>query len=207
MGIEIDAIRICHYCSSKIYFQMGYPKCSGDNIYELRKVFDNILATEQTAPAIFQAHLENLQSIDESFDIFLSYWRRKQRDPTASLKCPHDEENHMSINQRKTMVAEGIEMPKAYIPFPDLVEVYIAEIMLDRPLTDMEKEGNRYIPKISDDGYTYFAPLTWTTYPHGYMTPKDMNLKRVDNEPLPKIFDIDEIRGSCKGRNGNIYDD
>lgn len=163
------------------------------------------------------------------FDLFMDYWTRKKKDPNTHLNCINKETYYEII-----VGEDKIPMPASYIPFPDLVEVYIAEIMLGRELTDLEKEGSRFIPKInilsdyhkerdkwsrqkviikdhhsidSNGVVKYFAPLTWITYPHSYMTtPNGSVVTNYNDPPLPKLFDIDEIRGLYKDRPGGVCD-
>lgn len=208
MNISKDPIKTCHYCGSTIYFRSGYPHCSGDNLSELSVVFDNVLKLEKSNPDEFVRYMTNMQDTEDSFELFISYWNRKKKSDTAPLQCIHSEHEHLTVKQRKAESLKGPPMPDPFIPFPDLVEVYLAEVMLDRPLTELEKEGSRYIPKISEKGDVYYASLTWTTYPHGYMSVKDMIIKTdYEAPPAPKIFDLESIRGCCKGRAGDIFDE
>ncbi len=136
------------------------------------------------------------------FDLFMDYWARKKKDPNTHLNCINKETYYEII-----VGEDKIPMPASYIPFPDLVEVYIAEIMLGRELTDLEKEGSRFIPKISEEGDHYFASLTWITYPHSYMTLKPTEVTYNEDGPAPVIFEIEDIRGIYSNRKGDVLDE
>lgn len=196
--------RECKYCGSTIYKRSGQPHCSGDNLHVTKLIFDRVLALEFTEPEEFSKRVYSIQFNECSFDLFLDYWGKKKKDPTVNLNCIHEDTYF-----RDVMAEPGrLPLPEPYIPFPDLVEVYIAEIMLGRELTGLEKDGSRWIPKIDQEtGIYYLAPLTWTVFPHAYISLKDMYLKTDYTEPpLPKVFDIDQIRGLYDGRDGDRID-
>lgn len=192
----------CPYCDSTIYHRSGEPHCSGDNLANVKETFISIIQLESTYPEHFQARLLSLQEDEYLFDLFMGFWTRYKKDPNSGIKCPYTGYEYSPFSE------DRLPMPDPYIPFPDLVEVYIAEIMLGRELTELEKDGSRTIPKINEKGVMFFAPLTWTIYPHGYMSLKDMRIKTdYDAPPAEVIFDIEAIRGICSGRRGDIVDD
>lgn len=193
----------CRYCGSVIHLRGGRPHCSSDNLAHTKAIFDDILELEFKFPDEFNHRLEHLQENECSFDLFMDYWSRKKKDKSVHIKCIHEETYFRDI----TPDTGELPMPKPYIPFPDLVEVYIAEIMLGRELTGLEKDGSRYIPKISSKGLIYFAPLNWLTYPHSYMSKHRASDKILDLEPLPKVFDVETIRDMYKGRRGDLIDE
>jgi hypothetical protein len=181
------------------------PHCSGDNLHVTKIIFDRVLSIEVTEPEEFSKKVYALQFNECSFDLFLDYWSKKKKDPTVNLNCLHEDtyfrDIHADVNR--------LPLPEPYIPFPDLAEVYIAEIMLGRELTPLEKDGSRWVPKIDQEtGIDYLAPLTWIKWPHSYISLKDMTIKTDYDEPLmPKVFDIEVIRDTYKGRDGDLIDD
>lgn len=186
-----------------MYRRSGRDHCSGDNLNVTENLFNSIIELEDLDRDLFDKRLSSLQNNDAVFDLFMSHWERKKKDDSVSLKCIHSK-----IKPIVAPTEAELPMAKPYIPFPDLVEVYIAEIMLGRELTNLEKDGSRYIPKINEEGKHYFAPLTWVTYPHSYMTLKDMTVKTdYEAEPLDQIFDIKSIRGIYSNRKGDIIDE
>lgn len=195
----------CCYCGSTMYKRLGRPHCSGDNLHIIKRIFDNVLALESISPEEFSKRVYSLQHNELSFDLFINYWGKKKKDPTVNLICLHEETYHRDIHEE----VGRLPIPEPYIPFPDLVEVYIAEIMLGRELTPLEKDGSRHIPKIdAETGLDYFGPLTWVTWPHSYISLKDMVLKTDYTEgPLRKIFDIEQIRGRYSNRDGGLIDE
>jgi hypothetical protein len=184
---------------------LGDVHCSGDNLHVTKLIFDRVLAIEFTEPEEFAKRVYSIQFNECSFDLFVSYWGKKKKDPTTNLHCIHEDTYFRDIHEE----VGKLPIPEPYIPFPDLVEVYIAEIMLGRELTPLEKDGSRHIPKIKqEDGSHYFAALTWIRWPHSYISLKDMTIKTDYDEPLmAKIFDIEEIRGRYEGRDGGLIDE
>lgn len=193
----------CSYCGSSLYPRRGRPHCSGDNLHATKARFDSVLELELSDPVKFGNRLEHIQANEEEFDLFMSYWNHKKKDHQSTLQCIHEETYYRS----KIPEIKELPMPKSYIPFPDLAEVYIAEIMLGRELTGFEKDGRRYIPKINDNGNVYFAPLLWITYPRSYMSENKATEEIKDLEPLPEVFDMESIRGIYSGRDGEISDE
>jgi hypothetical protein len=181
------------------------PSCSGDNLHVTKTVFDRVLALEHSDPEEFAKRVDSIQYNEASFDLFVSYWGKKKKDPTVNLNCIHEDTYFRDIHEE----VGRLPIPEPYIPFPDLVEVYIAEIMLGRELTPLEKDGSRFIPKIDGEtGRDYFAPLTWLRFPHSYISLKDMIIKTdYDDELMPVIFDIHVIRDRYINRDGNLIDD
>lgn len=195
----------CRYCSSTMYKRSGHPSCSGDNLHVTKLIFDRILSLEHTEPESFSKRIYSLQSSECSFDLFIDYWGKKKKDPTVNLNCIHEDTYF-----RDVMAEPGrLPLPEPYIPFPDLVEVYIAEIMLGRELTGLEKDGSRWIPKIDQEtGIDYLAPLSWVKFPHSYISLKDMTIKTDYTElPMTKVFDIEKIRGLYASRDGRLIDE
>lgn len=158
---------------------------------------------EESDFVYFSIRVESLRSKAEPFDMFMDYYNRKHKSKHARLTCLNEDDlEPTSPEELRPPIA------KSYIPYPDLVEVYIAEIMLGRELTPNEKDGSRSIPKISEAGAHFFAPLTWVTFPHSYISLKDMEEKTdYDAEPMPKIFDMETIRGIYSNRDGGLIDD
>ena len=194
----------CTYCDSSLVLRSSRPHCTGDNLLSTKEIFDSILKLELESPLVFKDRLETLQQEEFVFDQFLDYWRSKKVDPNVTLICLHEETyfRDLPIDEPR------LPMPAANIPFPDLAEVYIAEIMLGRELTPFETDGRRWIPKIDQDtGLDYLAPLTWIEYPKSYISMKDM-VEKTDysGEPARKVFDIEAIRDRYLGRNGDILD-
>jgi len=166
-------------------------------------MFNSIIELEDHDLVSFNIRVESLRSKSEPFDMFMDYYNRKQKSKHARLTCLNEDDLEPTSPEEV-----GPPIAKSYIPYPDLVEVYLAEIMLGRELTPNEKDGSRAIHKISEEGVHFFAPLTWVTFPHAYISIKDMEDKTdYDAEPLPKIFDIEEIRGKYSGRDGGLIDD
>lgn len=192
----------CRYCGSTMLRRAGSPHCSSDNLPTVKYMFDNILSLEFVSPEEFSRKLSNLQSNELTFDLFTDYWKKKKLDPTVNLICLHEDTYFRDIH----VDSARLPLPDPYIPFPDLIEVYIAEIMLGRELTDLEKDGSIDIPKIDQEtGNEYFAPLTWVKFPHSYISLKDMVIKTdYTEDPLPKVFDIDQIRGKYSSRPGRF---
>ena len=194
----------CIYCDSSLVLRSNRPNCTSDNLLSTKKIFDSILKLELESPLVFKDRLETLQQEEYVFDQFLDYWRSKKVDPNADLICLHEETYFRDLPKDEPR----LPMPAANIPFPDLAEVYIAEIMLGRELTPFEKDGRRWIPKIDQEtGLDYLAPLTWIIYPKSYISMKDM-VEKTDysGEPSRKVFDIKVIRNRYLGRNGDILD-
>ena len=193
----------CPYCGSSLSVRFGNDYCTGDNLPETKSIFDSAIALEKVDPHTFGVKLDNLREDEFVFDLFMDYWSKIKKDPESGIRCIH------KVNYFKDLrpASQEIPMPDPYIPFPDLAEVYIAEIMLGRELTNLEKDGSRYIPKIRDDGSFYFAPLKWITFPHSYMSENEGEGRIMDLEPLPKVFDIEDIRGRYAGRSGDKIDD
>ena len=196
--------KTCQYCGSTMFRRKNSPHCSGDNLHVTKTIFDRVLAIEHSDPSEFSKRIYSIQYNEASFDLFVSYWGMKKKDPTVNLHCIHEDTYFRDIHEE----VGKLPIPEPYIPFPDLVEVYIAEIMLGRELTPLEKDGSRWIPKIDGDtGQDYFAPLTWIKFPHSYISLKDMVEKTDYNEPpMLKIFDIEDIRNRYEGRNGSLID-
>lgn len=192
----------CIFCGSTLYKRKGKPHCSGDNLKATQAVFDGILSFEASDPHQFSLRMELIQEDEFVHDMFLSYWQSKKKDPEAYIQCIHEETYKRSLK----IVKKELPLPEAHIPFPDLAEVYIAEIMLGRELTHLEKEGSRYIPKISENGDHYLAPLTWIKYPRDYMSQNQSSDKIDSLEPLPVVFDIEQIRGMYSDRDGGVTD-
>lgn len=195
----------CCFCNSTLVKRRGSPHCTGDNLSTMRQIFDDIISLEESSPSEFAYRVDNLVGNEDNYDLFVDYWRAKKENPNAHLQCLHEQTYFRDTNGEPGK----LPMPEPYIPFPDLVEVYIAEIMLGRELTPNEKDGSRWIPKIDQDtGLDYFAPLTWTKWPHGYISLKDMYIKTDYTEgPLPVIFEIDVIRCKYAGRSGEVRDE
>lgn len=185
----------CQYCGSTLHRRFGHPHCSGDNLSATKRIFDDILELEPHSPH-FSTRLEYLQETELVFDLFMSYWNHKKRDPETCLDCIHAEVYTQDLTPRPT----EIPMPEPFTPFPDLVEVYLAEVMLGRELVDLEKDGSRAVPKINERGDFFWAPLTWVSFPHSYMSTYKSDGQIKGLEPLPKIFDIEAIRGKYAGR-------
>lgn len=183
----------CRYCGSSIYLRQGRPHCSGDNLHFTKSTFDQILKLESD-PISFSSRLESLRDTEEVFDLFMSYWKIKQQNPEANLECIHEDTYWRSLEPE----TKELPMPPANTPFPDLAEVYLAEIMLGRELTHLEKDGTHVIPKIDEDGTIYRGSLTWILFPRSYMSDSKATDHIRDLEPLPKVFDIEEIRGLFK---------
>ena len=183
----------CCFCGSSIHLRLGMPHCSGDNLQSTQSIFDDILKLESEGEA-FASKISALQDNECVFDLFMVYWNLKKKDPETRLECIHEDTYFRDLEPE----TQEIPMPPAHIPFSDLAEVYIAEIMLGRELTDLEKDGSRYIPKIDEEGNIYEAPLTWIKYPKDYMSTRKATNEILDLEPLPKIFDINEIRNCRK---------
>jgi len=183
----------CRFCGSTLYKRNGLPHCSGDNLHFTKQVFDQILELE-SEPASFSSRLESLRDTEEAFDLFMSYWNIKKQNPDTNLECIHRDTYWRSLEPE----TKEIPMPPANTPFPDLAEVYLAEVMLGRELTHLEKDGTHVIPKIDEDGTIYRAPLTWILFPRSYMSDEKATDTIRDLEPLPKIFDLEEIRGIFK---------
>jgi len=196
--------KTCVFCNSTIFRRLGKPHCSGDNLHVTKLIFDRVLALEFTEPEEFAKKVYAIQFNESSFDLFVSYWEKKKKDSTTNLHCIHEDTYFRDIHEE----VGRLPIPEPYIPFPDLVEVYIAEIMLGRELTPLEKDGSRWIPKIrQEDGSDYFAELTWCRWPHSYISLKDMTIKTDYTEPpLAKVFDINVIRNRYSKRDGNIID-
>ena len=55
-------------------------------------------------------------------------------------------------------------------------------------------------PKIDENGNHYWGTLTWVKYPRSYMSDCKATDEIKDLEPLPKVFDIEDIRDIYKGR-------
>lgn len=193
----------CCYCGSSMQKRQGKPHCSGDNLPETKQLFDSILSSEFTDRESFSDRIGKLQYNELVFDLFTSYWKSKKEDSDSPLICLHEETYYRDVK-----VEDGrLPMPEPFIPFPDLVEVYIAEIMLGRELTGLEKDGRRHIPKISEAGQIYFGELNWVRWPIDYISLKDMYLKTDYNEPLmPVIFNMEDIRNIYSNRDGNKID-
>lgn len=183
----------CKFCGSTLYKRSGVPHCSGDNLHFTKRVFDQILELE-SENIIFSAKLEALRDTEESFDLFMSYWNLKKQNPDTNLECIHRDTYWRNLEPE----TKELPMPPANTPLPDLAEVYLAEIMLGRELTHLEKDGTHVIPKIDEEGNFYRAPLTWISFPISYMSDKRATDKIKCIEPLPKIFNIEEIRGLFK---------
>lgn len=196
--------RQCQYCGSTMGRRRSQPHCTGDNLASVRDIFDNILTLEHSQPIEFARKVDNLIGNECNYDLFTDYWARRKADPKAYLICLHEQTYFRDIHEE----VGRLPIPEPYIPFPDLVEVYIAEIMLGRELTPLEKDGSRFIPKIDQDtGLEYFAPLTWIRWPHSYISLKDMTIKTDYNEPkMPVIFNVEDIRGKYAGRSGEMRD-
>jgi hypothetical protein len=197
--------KTCVFCNSSMFKRAGKPHCSGDNLHVTKLIFDRVLAVEFTEPEEFAKKVYAIQFNESSFDLFISYWSKKKKDPTTNLHCIHEDTYFRDIHEE----VGKLPIPEPYIPFPDLVEVYIAEIMLGRELTPLEKDGSRWIPKIrQEDGSDYFAALTWIRFPHSYISLKDMTIKTDYDEPLmAKIFDIEVIRDRYASRDGSLIDE
>lgn len=196
---------ICRFCGSDLNVRFGTPHCTGNNLADTRSIFDEALALEKLDPSSFNSRLETLRENECTFDLFMDYWERKKKDSGAGIKCIHKERYFRDLEPQDL---DELPMPDPYIPFPDLVEVYIAEIMLDRELTDLEKEGSCHIPKIrQENGSIYFAALTWVVFPHSYMSTSKGEGKIESLEPLDKVFDIEAIRGRFSDRKGDSIDD
>lgn len=181
---------ICKYCGSTIYTRFGQPHCSGDNLKDIKRIFDAVLDLEGE-PFSFSSRLETLQENELTFDLFMSYWNHKRKDSECDIECIYTEMNLRDISPEPTEVP----IPEPFTPLPDLIEVYIAEIMLGRELTIQERSGVENIPKISEAGDFFWAPLTWVTFPHSYMSTHKSDGLIKSLEPLVKIFEIEDIRG------------
>lgn len=183
----------------------GKPHCTGDNLSTIRTIFNDILALEHSSPSEFAYRVDNLAGNECNYDLFVDYWRAKKENPNAYLQCLHDKTYFNDVSDEPGR----LPIPDPYIPFPDLAEVYIAEIMLGRELTPNEKDGSRWIPKIDQEtGKDYLAPLKWIRWPLDYISLKDMHIKTDYNEgPLAVIFNIDEIRHKYAGRSGEGKDE
>jgi hypothetical protein len=194
----------CCYCDSTLYKKGGRPQCSGDNLAATKTIFDSILRLEHTDISEFNARIDNLVGNESNYDLFITYWERKRKDPGSILQCISGDTYFIDINEEPGR----LPIPDPYIPFPDLAEVYIAEIMLGRELTEFEKDGRRWVPKIDQiTGQVYFAPLKWIRWALDYISMKDMVHKTDYTEPrLTKVFDISTIRDFCSGRDGYIID-
>lgn len=189
----------CQYCNSTLYKKRGQPQCSGDNLPAMKTIFDNILRLESDDIIEFNSRVSNLIGNDYNYDLFVDYWEKRKKDSNSVLQCISRDTYFVDINEEPGR----LPIPDPYIPFPDLAEVYIAEIMLGRELTEFEKDGRYSIPKIDQEtGQYYFAPLKWIRYPIDYISLKDMVEKTDYNEgKLPKIFNIEDIRGIYAERN------
>jgi hypothetical protein len=173
----------------------GVDHCSGDNLPEVKVSFDKILES-RSEPSKFEDKLRSLRVNEESFDLFMTYWTIKKVHPDAGLECLHSNSDYNHIN----VELDEIPMPPSHTPFPDLVEVYLAETMLGRELNEYEKDGTTPIPKISEEGDFYWAPLHWGLFPLDYMSSKKASNEILDLEPLDKVFDFEAIKGIYKGR-------
>lgn len=193
----------CQYCGSRMALRRSRPHCTGNNLHSVKAIFDSVLSL-QSEPDQFSRRVADLQSNELVFDLFVDYWKKKKIDPTVNLLCLHEETYFRDINPGEPK----LPIPEPNIPFPDLVEVHIAEIMLGRELTSLEKDGQRWIPKIDQEtGQDYFAPLTWVKWPLDYISLKDMYLKTDYNEPAARVvFDVQQIRGKYKERDGGLID-
>lgn len=180
----------CRFCGSTLFKRSGRPHCSGDNLEQTKAVFDKILELESD-PESYSSRLTPLMDTEEIFDLFMSYSNLKKNDPEANLECIHEDTYWRSLEPE----TKELPMPPSSTPFPDLAEVYLAEIMLGRELTHLEKDGSKPIPKIDEFGDFYRAPLTWILFPKSYMSENKATEEIKDLEPIPKIFDIHEIRG------------
>ena len=183
----------CRYCGSRLYHRGAYPHCSGDNIPEIKEIFDSILELDENS-SDFISRVSNLQENEEVFDLFMSYWKLKKINPSTPLECIHRDTYFRTLEPE----THELPMPPANTPYPDLAEVYLAEIMLGRELTPLEKDGSVYIPKIRENGEHYRAPLKWILYPKDYMSSIKPEGKTLSLEPLPKIFNIKDIKGIYK---------
>lgn len=183
----------CVYCGSTLYKRSGRPHCSGDNIHYLKSIFDKILDMDQTSKD-FSSKLTSLRENEEVFDLFMSYWNIKKVNQDARLECIHEETYWRTLEPEN----KELPMPSSNTPYPDLAEVYLAEIMLGRELTPEEKEGTKMIPKIGEDGIIYRGYLTWILFPRSYMSTNKATDEILSLEPLPKIFDLESIRGIFK---------
>lgn len=197
--------KTCCYCGSSLHLRSGRPHCSSDNLLVIKGVFDGILELEDSNQDLFQASMLNLRQDEYVFDLFTDYWGRKQKAPNTHIKCIHED----TYFRDECPGEPELPIPKGYIPFPDLIEVTIAEIMLDRELTGYEKDGSRYIPKINGEtGALFFAALTWVIWPHSYIGLKDMSMHTdYTDPPLPVIFEVESIRGICSDRAGDEIDE
>lgn len=220
----------CQFCGSTLYKRDAKPHCSGDNIKKTQIYFDSLIGLEVLDMKEYESKLLQLGSDEAVSDLFWDYKQARVFNPKAPLECLNDKTYKPFIpdNEKK------IPMPLSYIPFPDLAEVYIAEIMLGRGLTNNEKDESRFIPKIdytynitdinnkrsllnkpsykvyplNDKCSIYFAPLTWLVYPHSYISVKDMTEKTdYDEAPMERMFYIENIRGIFSVRDGNCIDD
>lgn len=183
----------CRYCGSTMYRRGPHPHCSGDNLEQTQKIFDEVLSFDPDSLE-FSTRLSNLQENEETIDLFMSYWSIKKVKPNSRLECIHKDTYFRNLEPESF----ELPMPPAHTPFPDLAEVYLAEIMLGRELTPNEKDGTDLIPKINEDGSHYRAPLKWILYPKDYMSSIKPEGKTLSLEPLPKVFDINSIRGIYK---------
>lgn len=197
--------KTCCYCNSSMARRRSQPHCTGDNLAQTRTIFDHLLELEHSSPPDFARKVDNLRYNECNYDLFIDYWTKKKANPRAYLECLHEQTYFRDIHEE----VGRLPIPEPYIPFPDLIEVAIAEIMLGRELTPLEKDGSRFIPKIDQEtGSEYFAPLTWIRWPHSYISLKDMTIKTDYNEaPMRVVFDIDSIRGKYAGRDGGVKDE
>lgn len=193
----------CLFCGSTLYKRDGKSSCSGDNLPEVKTYFDLVLGFENSDKDEYQSRTVAMNHTSEYlFDLFMDYKNRKDVHGDDFLECIY-ESNYYKIQPPSE---PRLPMPKSYIDFPDLAEVYIAEIMLGRELTGYEKDGRRLIPKIDENGNIYLDKLTWILYPHSYMSNKKATGDILTDEPLGVIFDIEAIRNLYKGRDGNVID-
>lgn len=192
----------CNHCNSTLYRKRGKPQCSGDNLAAIKTIFDSILKLESTDIEEFNSRVSNIASNAYNYDLFVSYWEKKKTDPNAILQCTSRDVCYTDLSEELSR----LPIPDPYIPLPDLAEVYIAEIMLGRELTEFEKDGRRWIPKIDQEtGDHYFAPLKWIRWPIDYISLKDMvNKTNYEDQPLDKVFDVDIIKGFYSNRRGDI---
>lgn len=197
----------CKYCGSSMGRRGSHPHCTGDNLAQTRTIFDALLDLEHQSPSDFARKVDNLRYNECNYDLFIDYWTKKKANPNAYLECLHEQTYFRDIHEE----VDRLPIPDPYIPFPDLIEVAIAEIMLGRELTPNEKDGSRYIPKIDQDtGLEYFAPLTWIKrgFPHAYISLKDMYVKTDYTEaPLKVVFEVDKIRNKYASRSGDLRDE
>lgn len=151
--------------------------CTNDLLYEYSKYFHWFSNQNERTQA------EIMTTWDDHKSGLYGQWYISTQDITQPFECT------FKVDPQAKLFTPS----KCHITFPDTAQVMIAEWILKRPLTDIEKIGESVVPLIDEQGNFTEGRIDLLKYP------TDVTLKYKDMvdttvyELMPVLFNKDEL--------------